>query len=308
MNATVDGVYGSGTISVDRLRNRYVEQVEAGARDYSVWFDGKHAWSADDGHIAAGDRDSAGALAAFTPIFGGFPHPEKRRVVSTSRSGITYDVWPKLGGRKARVLVQRATGTIARLDVGYSSGPSRSVLRDYRKVRGVLLPFTVVTYDSGVVTERVTSVEIAQAPPPKFFKPRSFRSDVSLLGTTSLTMRYSFGRPVIGVKINGKGPFFFVLDTGSTNLLTRRVADRLKLALSGHANYVGTKWKYRDRYTAVRELVIGSAVLHDQPFEVVADPSLDDVDGVIGYEVLTRLAARVDFRGRQIVFARSARS
>ncbi len=100
-------------------------------------------------------------------------------------------------------------------------------------------------------------------------------------------------------KINGQGPFLFMLDTGaSVNLISPTMARQLGLPL-GQTSYdlaaLGGSTTVQGAH--IDRLDIGELALTDQTFYTVTFPWKDG-DGpvaAIGYPLLQRLAVRVDF-------------
>src|SRR5581483_12489010 len=60
------------------------------------------------------------------------------------------------------------------------------------------------------------------------------------------------------------------------------------------------------RYATVRSLKIGDAELFNQPFIVLPANALPPVDGIVGYELLARFAARLDMAHGTLALAPSA--
>jgi hypothetical protein len=95
-------------------------------------------------------------------------------------------------------------------------------------------------------------------------------------------------------RMDGKGPLHLLFDTGGANILTPETAKRLGLEAQGRG--VG------EASEDVKELKLGDVLLRDQMFSVYPLSSLAavegvEVDGVVGYEVLKRFVARIDYAG-----------
>ena len=115
------------------------------------------------------------------------------------------------------------------------------------------------------------------------------------------------GGLVFATIINGKGPFKALFDTGSINLISETLAQKLGLNLESEEVQVSTfsAKTIPARRAHIATLRIGDLVLHDQTFLVAAIS--DDMDEstpslVVGYEVLRRLAVRVDYEHQAITF------
>jgi len=110
------------------------------------------------------------------------------------------------------------------------------------------------------------------------------------------------------VSINGHGPYPLMFDTGAEDTVTPETAAALGLKTEG----TGT---FRDSgggtlpiaFTRVAAVRLGDAEMTDQPFAVLALPRyLTDrgnrppIAGFIGYELLARFAARLDYDNRTL--------
>jgi hypothetical protein len=114
------------------------------------------------------------------------------------------------------------------------------------------------------------------------------------------------GGLIFQAKINGQGPFKLLFDTGSSNLLSASFARRLGLPLEGNVK-IGAGGGILDGQTAhVDRLQVGDLVLRNQTFYIIDVPSDpgDPQVGAIGYEVMMRLAVKVDFEDQKLTFYR----
>jgi hypothetical protein len=108
---------------------------------------------------------------------------------------------------------------------------------------------------------------------------------------------------IIDVRINGRGPFPMVFDTGAEDTLTPEAAAALGLKPVGSGSVQDSAGRTLPAaYTKVRSVRIGSAEMTDQPFAMLGlSPHLADrggrapIAGLIGYELLARFAARLDY-------------
>src|SRR5262249_19198545 len=113
----------------------------------------------------------------------------------------------------------------------------------------------------------------------------------------------TIGYVTIEARINGAGPFAFILDTGGHDILTPEVAQQLGLKAVGHGESGGAgEGKLSESAVRVRSVQIGDATLDDQYFSVIplqystvergAKPALA---GIIGLELFERLTVRIDY-------------
>jgi hypothetical protein len=109
--------------------------------------------------------------------------------------------------------------------------------------------------------------------------------------------------------LNGGAPLHFLFDTGGGNAMTPSAARRLGLDLVGLVTVGGGGAGVVDaRFTTVRSVRIGSAELRDQPFAVLDFGGMTGFDGIVGYEVLARFSARLDFANESLELASDPRA
>lgn len=116
-------------------------------------------------------------------------------------------------------------------------------------------------------------------------------------------------RQMINVKINGQGPFTFVLDTGGRNLITPEIAEKLGLNLVDEFQTGGVGEKRVSAWwTQVEKVEVGEIQATDQRFVVL---SLKDIqkaigfkkfDGLLGRELFESLTTKIDFEKNELVF------
>lgn len=119
--------------------------------------------------------------------------------------------------------------------------------------------------------------------------------------------------PVVEVKLNGQGPFAFMIDTGAGMQadIDPAVTERLKLPLSGTA-INGDPSGQNDREVAtanIESLAIGKAEFHNvtavvRPQRITKD--YPDVDGILGFALFTDYLLTLDYPAMQVRLARGA--
>lgn len=107
-------------------------------------------------------------------------------------------------------------------------------------------------------------------------------------------------------RINGKGPFTALLDTGAgVNILSAKLAEQLGLNLDSKAAELGTSSPatVKVHKTQVGTLQIGDLLLRNQTFYVIDFPGgVDDSSIVVGYELLRRFAIKIDHENQRVTF------
>ncbi|BDU72713.1 aspartyl protease family protein [Mesoterricola silvestris] len=190
--------------------------------------------------------------------------------------------------------------------------------QDYREVSGVKLPFRVVTPKADPTQNTVveyTAITVNGPLPPKAFaRPVLALADFGLdPGAASATVPLEFisDHLFVMATLNGKGPFRLFLDTGGVNILTPTAARALGLENQGSLEGHGAGEAAESfGITRVDRVQIGSAWMKDQRFLII--PSLEgigkmmdlDVAGVVGYELLRRFIARVDYGANRLTLWR----
>ena len=176
-------------------------------------------------------------------------------------------------------------------------------LSDYRRVDGVLLPFSqrkgsgdrtqVVMLTKRVLLRHVNESDFAIPFAHDFEMPSG-----------SVTVPAEQGVIFEG-KINGKGPFKMVFDTGSVDLLSTTMAKQLGLSVEGETQkFAADGGNFDSKITHVQTLEIGGLVLRDQLFHVISGPSdsEDTPQIAIGYELMRRLVVKINYEHEQLTF------
>jgi hypothetical protein len=110
---------------------------------------------------------------------------------------------------------------------------------------------------------------------------------------------------VVGVCIDGRGLFPFVVDTGtSTTVVDAHVATLLRLPVMGSRNASGVGCQRSVSLSAPWAFSLGGIALEPQVVDVgtLSSPAVPDLDGLIGSDVLSRFGAvRFDFGSGRLV-------
>lgn len=121
-------------------------------------------------------------------------------------------------------------------------------------------------------------------------------------------------RVVVHLKLDGKGPYAFVLDSGAGFTIAPQVVGALGLTSNDSFSIGGTGAR-RVRASRVRiaTLTLGPITMRDQTFTVL---DMDDIrkasalpafDGLIGSELFSRYVVRIDYRTRVLTLTDPAR-
>ncbi len=312
---TVTYLHKAGTI-------HYIEDLHSGANKGDIEIpalaikhaDGNstiHSWHQD----AAGDIQLSNPAdpvniddryltshAYWQPNFGG----ASVTVLAPQTNGtITWDrlQFKVPGGKGFTLWINRKTGLLDRME-----GSITKLVSNYRLINGVLLPFLEkesvgndefdVTYTSRTLRPHLDSAAFAVP----------FRKDYTMPPSGEVTVRAEGGL-VFQSKINGKGPFKTLFDTGGVNFMSANFAHRLGLKLDTKGINFGTSSPatMQVHKAHVDTLQIGDLILRDQTFYIAGLPDDQSSEGgapelVVGYELLRRFAVKVEYEQQRLTF------
>jgi hypothetical protein len=258
------GVPGTGTIIVDRASGHFVRRFAAGPASEQEGWDGTHAWRADATGMARVEENVG----------------ERAEIVAWSAALVG-----SIDASRHRV---RIAGSSDHIDVAFES---------YRRVDGLSVPGRIVasSAQNGAWTAIVRGADTpARMPSSTFAPPTPPPSDASLARLTRIPVSMDVGSPVLDVTVNGNR-LHFLLDTGGQNVITTDAARIAGFAVVGHGIVSGGgNGTAPIRYGFADTVRVGAAVMRHQPFIVLPANALPPVDGIVGYELLARFAARLN--------------
>jgi hypothetical protein len=159
----------------------------------------------------------------------------------------------------------------------------------------------LVTVEHADLDIPVEDSDFARPGPP----PRDF-GFVGALTSTTVPFLVFNGHIYVDLRLNGRGPYRLLLDSGGDNIITPVVAHELGLATAGELAISGVGQKVEDTgATKVERIEIGDSFLTDQTFLVYPIDGMAQVEGVpqqglVGYAVFRRFVARIDYEHRQL--------
>ena len=116
---------------------------------------------------------------------------------------------------------------------------------------------------------------------------------------------------MIPVFVNGTGPHRFVLDTGaSLTMLSHALGAKLGLAAGTAAEGTGAGGSIEVSLHRIEQISVGAAHAADLEVAVGDLTPIDAVigealDGILGYNFLSRFAVTIDYARRTVAFQRS---
>ncbi|HEY8003202.1 MAG TPA: aspartyl protease family protein [Phenylobacterium sp.] len=316
------GMTGVVRSAYDAASGAFADSSDVGPISEGAGFDGAHAWM----------RDASGAI---TPEDGG-----DRRQLGISQAYRNANLWWRAdrGGAAIESLGERSAGgrafdvlrvtprggkafeawfgrddhlldrTVeARAFMTYTTDYS-----DYRPVGGGKVAGKLVTDNGrGPETETLTAAAVAHAQPRAAYSaPKIALTGGAILnaeGRTTVPFQLLNNHIYAQVKVNGKGPFTFIFDTGGHSLLTPLAMQALGLGSEGHGTGGGAGDKTVDESFARHvTFQVGDLVLKDQtafvvPFEaphVEAFPQ----NGMLGFELFRRFVTVIDYGAKTLTF------
>lgn len=319
----VGGLEGTAEEWEDTRTGRFAGRFQLGVVSGAHGFDGTTLWTQDSSKQVkaeeGGNEREGGANQAYRGSLA-FWFPERwlaglefaGRQEEGGRKFLVVRITPE-GGRPFDIWVDEATHLFDRVVEKEALATQTTFYSDYREVAGVKVPFASRTttgeskYDQHAAVEQVelnVAIEEAmfrmpEAPPPDFAIPG---------GKTATRVPFELlnNHIYVHVKLNGRGLYRMLCDTGGANIVTPALAGELGLKTEGTFEGRGVGEKSEDvAVTRVESLEVGEATIANQVFGVFPLATMEQVEGVrfgglIGYEVFKRFVVKVDYEKSQL--------
>ena len=304
------GLDGEATSTIDLGTGRYRKEQRAGIVADGEGFDGRRAWMRDLSLFVkpqeGGDRMALAVNEAYrnADLWWRSDRGGARLdaigcggIRVAPRDGKPFEAWFDVSTHLlACVREIRSFGTT--VETSFSG---------WERHGGRLVPGRITTTygDDPNTSETLRLRSFSMTPPQSgaaYAMPRTNPSDWHLPanGRVTLPFRLLNNHIVVDVKIDGRGPFPFLVDTGGHNILTPSTLASLALSSEGVSPSSGAgETTVSNGYARVREIDAGGAVLHEQTV-VTLDFSPPDVEGLtlggmLGVEFLERFVVTVDY-------------
>lgn len=318
-----NGLTGEETRVADLATGAYTERVDSGVLHTADGFDTRTPWMRDISGAntpqGGGDRVRIAVSAAYryanlwwrSDRAGARIEDLGRESLSDTSTdhlsvqppdGVPFDAW-----------FDTHTHLLLQIAEPQEFLHAREVFSHYRREGGVMLAHSILedagTGEAGY--ERLTLRSVSFGPPQPlaiFACPRNPPTGVTLAQeATSMSVPFRLLNNHIYVegRVNGKGPYTFIVDTGGHTLLSARVIAEAGLARRGNSPESGAGEKQSSlSFVPVRTISIGGVEMHDQvAFAAeIYRPEIEGiaVDGMVGFELFRRLVVRVDY-GRKVL-------
>jgi hypothetical protein len=317
------GLTGEETMTQDLATGAYVESVDSGVLHTADGFDTRAPWMRDVSGAntlqQGGDRVRVAVSAAYRNANlwwradrGGARIEDLGReslsgvpadhLSVAPRDGVPFDAW-----------FDARTHLLLQIAEPHQFFHSRTVFADYRREAGVMLAHSILE-DAGVGKagyERLTLRGVSFGPARSlgtYACPRTPPTGVTLANgasSVSVPFRLLNNHIYVEARVNGKGPYTFIVDTGGHTLLAPRVVAQAGSTSVGSAPETGAGDKQSSLgFALVRTISIGGVEMHDQvAFATeVYRPAIEGipVGGMVGFELFRRLVVRIDY-GRKVL-------
>lgn len=219
------------------------------------------------------------------------------------------------GGRTVTLWIDQAHYRLARSVMLRSFHTVTTRYNDYHDLQGIELPFWIST-DVGdpaqADVETISRYRLLDSVPVKALQsPDNAVTDARISGGKGKTLvpfTYGNTKLLVEARINGKGPFPFVLDTGGHAILTPQTAAMLGLKMYGASQSYGAGGgSTATSYTQVDKLQVGDAEIDRQSFLVLPLPNVmtdlgnqPPIAGILGLELFERFAVTLDFDKKEM--------
>jgi hypothetical protein len=286
------GVPGRGEILVDRRTGRFVRRFDAGPVSEREGWDGLNPWRADATGMPRieGNADERAAILEWSRLLA------PRESASARERAV----------RAPEVTVEPSSGMVSSVVRHIGASTERTTFGDFHDAGGWRVPFALADEsDDGAWSARVVTVETPRGVPDAAFAPPAAPHDTTLHGVAVVPLELGSEFPLVAVSVNGGPPLRFLLDTGGQNVIAPEAARRAGLEPIGAGTVGGAGAALaKVRFASARSVRVGTAVLRDQPFLVLDLGATAPFDGIVGYELFARLAARIDFAHHRVELAR----
>ena len=313
------GLTGMGHNIVDLKNGRSAMEYKMGPAGGANGFDGTNAWEKDMSGTVTLQQGGDAQVLAINDAYrtsGKWWRPDRggAEIVNDgekTENGATYEVLtitPK-GGKPFDVWFDAKMHLLAKTIEKQGSQTVITTMSDYRRTDGVLLPYKLII-DTGVgekylQTVALTKVSfIARQPDSTYAPPKVTVADFSIAGgaaETTIPLRIINNHLYGESKVNGKGPYVFIFDTGGNNIITPPIAKDLGIKVEGSLPGTGAgEGVMEGGFTHIDELDVGGASLKNQLFVVFPLDTLGNIEGVpmpgmVGFETFRRFVTRVDY-------------
>lgn len=314
----------------DLSTGAFVDSNEIGPTKGASGFDGRTAWMQDLSGAytpqAGGDTRQLAINEAYRDANLWWRPRQGGASVSSlghkTLDGRTYEVLSvtPAGGKPFEAWFDAQSHLLARIVEAQGFQTFTTILSEYRLVSGALIPGKIVIDDGlGEANRQTETLQdarfVAARPLGAYAMPTARPTDAVIQnasGRTTVPFKLINNHIYAEVKVNGKGPFLFIFDTGGHDLLTPDTAKALSVKSEGQAAGSGAgEGTVEVGFAKGVTFQIGDLVLNDQtivtlPFEAPGVEGFPE-QGMIGFEVFRRFVTEIDYGAKTLTFIDPAR-
>lgn len=315
---TGQGLKGKVEELVDLSGARFVERYDLGVTTGAEGFDGRAAWSQDaSGTVTiqnGGNQRQIAVSEAYRDAnlwwradFGGAAVQSEDSKSDDGHACNVLRITPK-DGNPFEAWFDARTNLLYRVVEIQGPQTVTTTLSDYKTFDGVVLPQKQLVSTGNKKYDQLQTLQSAAflpaQPDAAFAPPKVAVNDFSIAGgakETSFPFQFINNHIYADVRVNGKGPYLFIFDTGGVNLVTPPTAWGLGLNIKGkmQANGAGSG-HMQAGLTKVSSLALGAATISNQVFVVLPLDAMSDVEGLnetgmVGFETFRRFVTRIDY-------------
>lgn len=324
------GMTGWTGSTFDLTTGAFVDSNQIGPTKGANGFDGREAWMQDMSGAftpqAGGDTRQLAVNEAYRDANlwwrqgrGGAAIAPLGTKTADAKPYDVLRVTPK-GGRAFEAWFDPQTHLLSRIVEPQGWQTITTMLSDYRLVEGALVPGKMVVDDglgeANRQAETLHSARFLPARPASAYAMAKTRPGGGVIlnpaGRTTIPFQLINNHIFAEVKVNGKGPFLFIFDTGGHDLLTPDTAKALGVVSQGQAAGSGAGEGTVDvGFAQGVSFQIGDLVLRDQtiailPFEAAQVEGFPE-QGMIGFELFRRFVTQIDYGAKTLTFIDPAR-
>jgi hypothetical protein len=320
------GLVGTETVRADLATGAFTDVLASGRIGQATGYDGKTPWMRDlsgaNTSQEGGDRIQTAISEAYRianlwwrPDRGGARVAYVGRETVDGRSMDRLKVTPR-GGKSFDAWFDADTHLLARIAEDQQFFHTKTIYADYRREGGLVLAHAV-TRDPGagegaIEKLKLTRFAVAAARPlSAYARPTAPPTGVTIDGgatTATVPFRLLNNHIYVEARVNGKGPYTFIVDTGGHTLLSPRVVHEVGLKSVGAATTSGAgEGTETSGFAQVDEIAIGPVKMRDQMgfTTEIYKPAIEGiaVDGMVGFELFRRLAVVIDYGQQTMTFS-----
>ena len=288
--------------------------VHTGSLEDISGFDGG-AWSSQNGIVTGIDLPSLveDARSYAFVLRNGWRDPGARAVADGGDANRL--VFHPAGGSRVTITFDPATHLPSRAVIDADDGARTYGFEDWRRVRGVQIPFLETISDpTGAKTilkvRRAETSGVSAAALERPTRQKHGHLDRAAAPTSFEFAAFDRGHIIVPATIN-RQPVRLVFDTGAANYLAPESARALGLAVAGGVNIAGVgEGSESGGFAHLQSVSIGAASLTNEaaivgplPYPATHPRAGLSVAGLTGYEFLSEFRTTIDYSDRTIGFA-----